>query len=120
MAKKARAFESLCDAIENGTVANVRQLLAAGADPNEIEEAGDVTPLMFAAIRGDLEIITALVDAGANVNAMAEGVNGPEDEFEFLDEAFQLAELHGMTALVYAVLYRHAKAKKYLSQRTNP
>jgi ankyrin repeat protein len=120
MAKKARGFEGLCDAVQNGTAADVRQLLAAGADPNEIEEAGDVTPLMLAAERGDLEMVKALVDGGADVNALAEDLSGDLDEFSFLDEAFASAELHAMTALLYAVLYGHADVKKYLEKLTSP
>ncbi len=111
MAKKARKFESLCHAIAEGSAAAVRQLLAARADPNEIEEAGDVTPLMYAAARGDLEIVKALVEGGADVNALAEDLSEDLSEFEFLDEAFQRAELHGLTALIYAVLYGHVEVK---------
>lgn len=120
MAKKARRFEGLFDAIENGTAEDVRSLLAGGADPNEVEEAGDVTPLMAAAARGDLEMVKALVEGGADVNALAEDQSGDLDEFEFLEEAYQQAELHGMSALLYAILYGHAEVKKYLAKRTDP
>jgi ankyrin repeat protein len=120
MAKTKRRFEGLFDAIGNGTAEDVRQLLAGGADADEIEEAGDVTPLMAAATRGDLEIVKVLVEAGADVNALAEDLSDDLDEFEFLDEAFQEGELHGMTALLYAVLYGHTEVKKYLSKATSP
>jgi uncharacterized protein len=119
MAKKARKFDGLCHAIREGTAEDVRQLLVAGSDPNEIEEAGDVTPLMYAAAGGDLEIVKALVEGGAEVNALAEDLSGDLDEFEFLDEAFQDAELHGLTALIYSVLYGHSDVKKYLAPLTN-
>jgi ankyrin repeat protein len=118
MAKTPRKFESLCYAIAEGSAADVGQLLAAGADPNEIEEAGDLTPLMVAAARGDLEIVKALVKASADVNALAEDLSGDLDDFEFLDEAFQQGEVHGLTALIYAVLYGHAEVKKYLARFT--
>jgi ankyrin repeat protein len=120
MAKKARRFEGLYDAVQSGTAVDVRQLLAAGADPNEVEEAGDVTPLMAAASRGDLEIVKALVEAGADVNALAEDLSDDLDEFEYLDEVFQNAEAHGMTALLYAVVYGHAEVKAYLTSLTDP
>jgi ankyrin repeat protein len=120
VARKRRPCEGLDDAIHNGTAAEVRQLLAAGADPNGVEEAGDVTPLMSAASRGDLDIVQALVEAGADVNALADDLSGDLDAFPYLEEAFQNAELHGMTALVYAVLYGHAEVKAYLSRRTGP
>jgi ankyrin repeat protein len=120
MARKPRRFKGLDDAIQNGSAADVRQLLAAGADPSEVEELGDVTPLMSAAARGDLEIVRALVEAGADVNALAEDLSGDLDEFPYLDEAFQHAELHGMTTLMYAVVYEHAEVKAYLYRLTNP
>lgn len=116
MAKKG--LESLCDAIQKGTAADVRQFLAAGENPNEVEERNDVTPLMSAAQRGDLEIVKALVEGGADVNALAEDLSGDLDEFEYLDEAFQAAELHGMTAVVYAIIYGHTKVKTYLFKLT--
>ena len=118
MAKKARKFEGLCHAIAEGSAADVRQSLAGGADPNEIEEVGDVTPLMYAAIRGDLQIVKALVEGGADVNALASDLSGDLDEFEFLDEAYQRAELDGLTSLLYATLYGHAEVKKYLARLT--
>jgi ankyrin repeat protein len=119
MAKAPRRLESLHDAIQNGSAADVKQFLAAGADPNQIEEAGDVTPLMYAAARGDLEMVKALVEAGADVNALAEDLSGDLDEFDYLDEAFQNGELHGLTALVYSVIYGHTKVKAYLAKLTD-
>jgi len=74
---------------------------------------------MHAAIRGDLEIVKALVAGGADVNALAEDLSGDLDEFGFLDEAFQDGELHGLTALLYATLYGHAEVKKCLARLTN-
>ena len=67
----------------------------------------------------DLDIVKVLVEGGADVNALAEDLSGDLDEFEFLDEAFQHAELDGLTALVYAVLYGHTKVKEYLAPLTN-
>ena len=49
-----------------GDVALMRQLLAAGADPNAANAAG-VTPLMWAV--PDVERLRVLLDAGADVNA---------------------------------------------------
>src|SRR5947209_11582958 len=119
MAKAPRRPENLHVAIHDGSVADVRRLSDAGADPNEAEEAGDVTPLMYAAARGDLDVVKALVEAGADVNALAEDLSGDLDGFDYLDEAFQNAELHGLTALVYAVIYGHTEVKAYLAKRTS-
>jgi ankyrin repeat protein len=120
MARGPRRPENLHDAIQNGTADDVRQYLANGADPNEIEEAGDPTPLMVAAARGDLAIVKALVKAGADVNGLAEDLSGDLGEFEYLDEAFQNAELHGLTVLVYAVIYGHTEVKAHLGKLKDP
>jgi ankyrin repeat protein len=49
-------------------VAQVRQLLKAGANPN-VRNKLDTTPLMEAAFHSNAEIIKALLDAGADPNA---------------------------------------------------
>ena len=48
--------------------AEVKRLLAAGADANASDVDG-VTPLLYAVSVGDVEIIAALLAAGGNVNA---------------------------------------------------
>jgi ankyrin repeat protein len=58
----------LHDAAKRGSADLVRLLLAHGADPNA-REAGDNTyPLHWAAARGDLAIMAALLDAGGDVH----------------------------------------------------
>lgn len=44
-------------------------LLLAGADPNLHNRKG-VTPISVAAHKGNIEIMVALIEAGANVNAL--------------------------------------------------
>jgi ankyrin repeat protein len=58
--------EPIAVAASQGDVAQVRQLLTAGsqADATDI----GITPLMSAARRGDLDVMTTLLDAGADVN----------------------------------------------------
>lgn len=76
-------------AVDEGHLPVVKQLLAAGADPNAAAKAntlrddllreggrqmvswsrGGLTPLMFAARNGHIEVARALVDAGANLDA---------------------------------------------------
>ena len=67
---------SLAHAAMAGNIAAVQLLLAAGKDPNERLPATDVhdnryTPLMWAANRRFVLIIQALLEAGADVNAVA-------------------------------------------------
>lgn len=54
--------------VENGDVAGVLALLAAGESP-EVTDRSGLTPLMLAVIRGDTVIGGALLQRGASVNA---------------------------------------------------
>ncbi|MBE9042657.1 ankyrin repeat domain-containing protein, partial [Oscillatoriales cyanobacterium LEGE 11467] len=69
--RKARAVnklaEKLGDAAVYGKLAQVRQLLAEGADPNAINECGK-SPLILAAMYGHMAVMGALLDAGADPN----------------------------------------------------
>jgi len=58
---------ALTIAAERGDAAEVRRLIAAGANVNEKDEAG-YTALMWAARKGNMEIARALVEARADVN----------------------------------------------------
>ena len=58
----------LWDATRAGRSADVERLLAAKADPNQRDEHG-MTPLLFAAERGDEATVSALVAAGASIGA---------------------------------------------------
>jgi ankyrin repeat protein len=58
---------NLQEAARNGNIEQVRALLAAGANPNLQNEAGN-TPLRWAAGHGHQEIVKMLLDNGANVN----------------------------------------------------
>eukprot|EP01051_Picozoa_sp_SAG22_P000589 SAG22_NODE_17_length_32684_cov_34.234095_2_plen_618_part_00 len=53
----------------------VECLLVAGADPNRVQKAGG-TALMMAAQKGDLRAVSALIDAGAAVNAQERAQGG--------------------------------------------
>ena len=68
-------------------------LLGAGADPNAGDHAG-ATPLMFAARSGNLDVIDALLAAGAAVDVHAAA--------------------HGQTALMWAASAGHAAALRRL------
>jgi len=69
--------KGLWDAAADGDVAYVKRALAAGINPDW--HNNDVligTPLMIAAINGQVEVIKLLVDAGANLELTHRGV-GP-------------------------------------------
>lgn len=55
-------------AIETGQSAEVKALLAAGADPNECHGEDEDSALLIAAIEGREEIVAHLIAAGADVN----------------------------------------------------
>ncbi len=63
--------EQLLQAIQVADPAQVRKLLAEGADANA-RNADGATALMLAAHAGHLDIVRALIDAGADVHATDE------------------------------------------------
>jgi uncharacterized protein len=77
----------------SGAIAN--RLLAAGANPNLVTTAG-VSPLMNAARAGSTDIVTALLEHGADVNAQE--------------------KTRGQTALMWAVSERHPDTVRVLLQ----
>src|SRR5580693_6538203 len=74
-------------AATNGSAAMIRRLLDAGVDPNSANSGGE-TALMTAARTGTVDAVTLLLDRGANANAKD--------------------DVHGQTALMWAVLENHA------------
>lgn len=64
----AMRVQPLHSAVAQGSVAAVKALLAAGADPNARQQGG-FTPLLVASARGQLEIVKLLVLNGADPNA---------------------------------------------------
>lgn len=58
-------------AAQAGDAMQVRQLLAAGADPNEAVAPSGHVPLHFAMARGRRGVIAALLEAGADPNRQA-------------------------------------------------
>lgn len=67
-----RAELPLIFAAGDGDAAEVKRLLAAGADVMERSKVGE-TPLHVAAIKGDPETIRALLEAGADPDAITAG-----------------------------------------------
>jgi ankyrin repeat protein len=66
-------------AAARGETAAVKNLLAKGADPNVASSEQGVTALMFAAYFGHVDIVNALVQKGARVDAKDGGGSGPID-----------------------------------------
>jgi ankyrin repeat protein len=56
----------LMHAVRCGDIGTMKEAIATGADPNEIDDG--MTPLMFAIYRGDEEAVRLLLDSGANPN----------------------------------------------------
>lgn len=63
-------------AVQAGWVAGVHVLLQHGSSVLARTPAGD-TPLIWAAYKGNAEIVQALISAGADVNVMGELGNRP-------------------------------------------
>ena len=82
----------LCQSAFEGDLAEVRRMLASGADPNASDKINS-TALMTAATKGHAEIVKTLIAAGANPNA---------------------SDKTGYTALMGAATKGHAEVVKIL------
>lgn len=92
-AQKPDLGDELRRAASAGDAAKVRELLAAGADPNAANAYGG-TPLSFASDKGHAEVVKLLLDKGANPNV--------KDRF------------YNQTPLAWAVSNGHAEAARAL------
>ncbi len=70
-AGSAAHASKLGDAVSAGDLAGVKALIAAGTDVNKGDMFG--APLHLAVARGNVDIVTALLDAGANIEAGGTG-----------------------------------------------
>lgn len=117
---RAEATNALIDAALRGDAVGIRLALAKGADANRRYEGSDkalvgMTPLMLASRDGTFEGITALVDAGAEVDArtpsgvtalmIAAGSSGEKTVEALLSEGADVNARtdSGDTALLFAV-----------------
>ncbi len=82
------ATSALVEAIDKKDSPRVAALLAAGADPNEVDGPSGARPLLAAAGGGQVDTVRALLQAGAEIDAV---------------------DRHGNTALMEAV-YRYSNA----------
>ncbi len=90
----------MCQAAEQGDVARLKQLLAAGASSNSLNAQGH-TALQLAAFHGRLDAAEALLRAGADVNAAGPG----QCKYSFGGGS---VERHGLTPLHLAAIGGHA------------
>jgi ankyrin repeat protein len=60
-------MSALHEAAQAGDSAQVRELLSAGAEADQLDEAGD-SALHIAALHGHLDVVHALLDAGVDAN----------------------------------------------------
>ncbi|MGE3507936.1 MAG: ankyrin repeat domain-containing protein [Vicinamibacterales bacterium] len=67
LAERAKAAQSLISAVQRKDLEGVRGLLAAGTDPNHPGNDG-TTALLEAVRTGEISLVAALVDSGADVN----------------------------------------------------
>src|SRR4030095_571683 len=56
------------DAVKNNYLKEVKSLLEKGADPNSVDEDGDLL-LMYAAMYSSVDCMQLLIEKGSNVNA---------------------------------------------------
>ncbi len=67
------ASTSFIGAVRSGDVAEVRRMLAQGADPNAPEGVNDWTPLLHAVHKNQLGSVAALLDGHADPNRAVRG-----------------------------------------------
>ena len=84
----------LCDAVSEGNLTEVKQLLEQGWNPNAARDDGTMA-LMRAANLGNIEAAKMLLDAGADVDAM---------------------NMYGMTSLMLAAEVGRANMTRFLIQ----
>jgi ankyrin repeat protein len=98
-----------------GHAKTVEFLLAQGADPNYTETfSPGQTPLHLAAAQGHVAVITLLLDAGADINAVGSGDTTPLNEAVFPGRkaaaellirrgaSLEIGDCTGMTPLIWA------------------
>lgn len=64
---------ALMSAVQANDLATVQQLLATGTSVNQADNSGD-WPLIMAAYRGHTEVLSALLEAGADVGVLDPGM----------------------------------------------
>ena len=122
--------DPLIQAANAGDVARIRELIAAGADPDVRGEGGS-TPLLAATKADRPEAFQALLDAGADVDLRDDrldnpflyaGAEGLLDILKLANEAGAdpaLTNRYGGIALIPASERGHVEVVRYLLQQTD-
>jgi uncharacterized protein len=83
----------LTEAVLRSDYAAMRQIVAAGADLNVVDDFG-MTPLLWAIMRGDIDAVRILLENGADPNLRPNPTDSPlwsaEDDFGMADIAVLL------------------------------
>lgn len=118
----AQGEPMLCIAARNGNVKTVQVLLAGKAHPNLANRYGD-TPLMLAALKGDLPTVRALQAGGAALNKSGwtpliyAATGGHDDVVTFLLQhgaEIDAQAPNGTTALMMAIHEHHPDTARLL------
>ncbi len=104
----------LAEVVRSGDAARALRMLEEGADPNQRDLKG-VTPLMWAAALGQIDVAGRLLDRGAALNAETGGGKGGP-----ADTALTFAAANGNTAMVDFLLSRGAVPERSVDWRPLP
>ena len=128
-AREERSYTSLSDddalvkAAQLGDMPKLRHLIESGADVNMPNRLG-VTPLLAAAFDGRLEAVRALLERGAKVNVVPDGLRewaasasrAPMGQHNIMESASR-----GDTPLLIATRRGHTEVVRFLlAQQANP
>lgn len=79
-------------AVLSSDASRLRSAIAGGGDPNSLDHLG-VTPLYYAITRGDIEIVEALLDAGADIEMPTDSDDLSLTPLRFAEEFWGLTEI---------------------------
>jgi ankyrin repeat protein len=105
---------------ERGDYEKIEKKIDKGANVNVKDDMGR-TPLMFASLEGNAEIVRLLIEEGADVNAMtgrvffaSSGSDSAEATFISAISLMMARDLNNRTALMYAAEQGHAEIVRLL------
>jgi ankyrin repeat protein len=79
-------------AVLSSDAARLRTAVAGGADLNSLDHLG-VTPLYYAITRGDIEMVEALLEAGADIELPTDSDDPSLTPLRFAEEFWGLTEI---------------------------